>query len=716
MFGKDSSRDATSGGRLVLSPLVRLYGHVVERLRAFAAAALSPVWLAPVGIVLVCLLVFRNVLNNAYALDDYYRVVDNPGIQQFWPPWRHFLDPHTSSTLDRIVQYRPLLPLTLSIDVALGGNTVYAHHLGNLILQIVASLLAYVLALELLRHWSHVQLSDRQRVAAAGFAALLFAIHPVSGFVVNYISARDLLLMQVFFLATLLAYAHMRRKGENAWRWLLVLALLSLSLLAKTNLVVAPLLFIAFDLLLARDPLRDARVWQRAAAAGLVIIAFFVVTQLALGFSDLRQIVVDGGSPLTYAMTQARLHIFHYLPHFWWPFSIRVLPFVEAAQLDDWVVWLSVGLVVLSLMLAWWLGRTRFRGKLSRPGRAPLLAFCIVVYWILMIPESSALPLHQIAADYRPYPSSVFLFLAACLAVVQYGNLRFASYGLAGFALYASATSAALNRNWRSGEALWSHSVKYGADAVAHMNLAMSIPDQTDARVRMHLETALRMNPNFVLAHINLCLHQLRHGETEAGLRRCEHAIRLAPDWSQSYQWLATAYRTAGRYVEAAHTSAQAADMEPENLEYHYQAALDAQRIGDWRGSLEHAHQIRARAVSYKELGFVRGYALQMLHREEEALVEYQRLLQEKPDHVQVNFNTGYALMMLGRCSEATRYFETAVKLRPAYEEARYYLDSCRPPAPTRNATRAADRARQRAVPAKAARPVRSPREQRGPS
>src|SRR5262245_36358928 len=161
MFGKDTSRDATSGGRLVLSPLVRLYGLFVERLRAFGAAALSPVWLAPFGIALVCLVVFRNALNNTFALDDYYRVVDNPGIQQFWPPWRHFLDPHTSSTLDRIVQYRPLLPLTLSIDVALGGNTVYAHHLGNLILQIVASLLAYVLALELLRHWSHVQLSER---------------------------------------------------------------------------------------------------------------------------------------------------------------------------------------------------------------------------------------------------------------------------------------------------------------------------------------------------------------------------------------------------------------------------------------------------------------------------------------------------------------------------------------------------------------------------
>src|SRR4029077_16217759 len=134
------------------------------------------------------------------------------------------------------------------------------------------------LCLELLRHDSDLR-TPRSSLLAAFFAALLFAIHPISGSAVNYISARDLLLMQVFFLASLLAYARMRRRGETRARWALVLLLLLLSLLAKNNLIVAPLLFIAFDLLLARDSVRDRRVWLRAAAIAGLLATFFLTTR-----------------------------------------------------------------------------------------------------------------------------------------------------------------------------------------------------------------------------------------------------------------------------------------------------------------------------------------------------------------------------------------------------------------------------------------------------
>jgi tetratricopeptide (TPR) repeat protein len=682
---------ATSAEGLLPPALVRAYRLArssparlragLRALRAYAARQ-WPVWLACTTIVLACLLVFRNTLHNTFALDDYYRVVDNPGIQEFWPPWRHFLEPRTSSTLDRITQYRPLLPLTLSIDYAVAGNNVIVHHMGNLALQLGASLLAFFLALELLRHWSHLRLTERQRVLAAGSAALLFAIHPVSGFVVNYIAARDLLLMQVFFLGALLAYARMRRLGETSWRWALVLSLIAASLLSKTNLVVAPLLVLAFDVTLAGASLRDSRIWLRASAVATIVLAFFLGTRLVLGFSDLANVVPEGSASLSYALTQARLHVFHYLPHFWWPFSIRLLPAVEPGTIHDYQVWLALSFITASLILAWWLGRIPGRHQAWKSGqpaarRAPLIAFCIVAYWTLMIPESSVLPLHQLAADYRPYPGSIFLFLAACAVLVRFARTRTTLQGLGVFVIYTSAVSAAMNRNWRSGEELWSHSVRHGADAIAHLNLAMSIHDRSDPRVRQHLEEALRMSPNYVLAHINLCLLQIELGEVKAGLERCEHAVQLQPEWAQSHHWLAVAYRNAHRPFHAVAASAEAVRLDPENVEYHYQAALDAQRVKDWALSLEHATHVRARVVDYKDLRYLRGYALQMLHRHEEAILEYRRLLEIKPDHVQVNFNVGHALMSLGRCGEARPYFQRTLALKPDYSEARQHFDRC---------------------------------------
>ena len=612
---------------------------------------------------MVSIVVFRNSLHNTFALDDYYRVVDNPGIQQFWPPWRHFVEPRTMSTLDRITQYRPLLPLTLSVDYAIAGNSPVAHHVGNLLIQCLAALLAFALCLELLTHWSGLDSSPRRKLAISTLAALIFAIHPISGVAVNYISARDLLLMQVFFLSALLAYARMRRTAETPGRWTVVLLLLFLSLIAKTNLVIAPALFLSFDLLLARDSVRDRATWLRTALIASTVAGFFLLTRLVLGFSDLQQVVAEG-SPVAYSLTQARLHLFHYLPHFWWPFSIRLLPGVEPGTIEDPRVWLGVAALCAALVLAW---RAR--------ARTPLLAFCVLAYLILMIPESSIVPLHQPAADYRAYVGSIFVFLAMSAAVWHHLPGRVA---LTGFAVYVALVSIALNRNWKTAESLWTHSVIHGGDAIAHMNLALSIPNRSDPRVRHHLEEALRLNPAYVLAHSNLCLLQIDVGEADAGIGRCEYAVSLAPGWAQTHYWLASGYRRIGRMADAAAASAHAARTDPANIEYAYEAMLDAQRTGDWTASLEFADAVAKRSPDYKEVRFGRGFALQMLGRTQESLAEYQAVLRRDANHVQVNFNSGYALMSSGRCAEAIPYYQQTLRARPDYTEARLHLESCR--------------------------------------
>ncbi|HSL69388.1 MAG TPA: hypothetical protein VK864_04060, partial [Longimicrobiales bacterium] len=542
-------------------------------------------------IAVACLLTFGNALPNTFALDDFYRVVDNPGVERLWPPWRHFADPRTMSTLDRIVQYRPLLPLTLSINHAISGNSVVGYRLGNLLFQLIASLLAFALALEFVHHWLRRPLSLRAELIAASAPALLFAVHPVSGIGVNYISARDLLLMQCGLLGALLAYARLRRLGPTTLRWLVVLGLLALSLLAKTNLVVAPLLFLTFDLVVAGDSLRDRAVWLRAARSAAVVAGFFILTRIVLRFSDLQQVVAGDVSMRSYALTQARLHLFHYLPHFWWPYSIRQLPLVHLSSVTDYRAWLGIAFVLLTIGLALRARRT-----------APVISFCVLTYWILMIPESSVVPLHQLAADYRAYPSSFWLYLGGTLALVNAVRLRTATAVLVAFALYCGAVSTALNRTWRTGESLWLHSAQHGGDAVAHLNLAMSIADRSDPRVRRQLERALELSPNYVLAHINLCLIQLDAGESAAGLRRCEYAVQLEPDWAQSHYWLSSAYRRLGRIREAASASARAAELDAANVEYAYQAGLDAQRVGDWAAALRWADQIAARIANYKEL------------------------------------------------------------------------------------------------------------------
>ena len=142
-----------------------------------------------VVIVVVTLLAYANSLANGFHLDDHYRILDNPGIHG-GPWWRHFVDPTTSSTLPEITQYRPLLPLTLALNRALTGDGPVGYHAGNLLLLIVAALGVFAWMRELLG-----AAGRGDRPWAAAWVALGFALHPVTGILVNYLSARDQLIM-----------------------------------------------------------------------------------------------------------------------------------------------------------------------------------------------------------------------------------------------------------------------------------------------------------------------------------------------------------------------------------------------------------------------------------------------------------------------------------------------------------------------------------------
>ena len=228
-------------------------------------------WLHAVLLLLVCAGTFSNTLDNSLQLDDAYRVGSNPEVDRVWPPWRHFVDPRTSTSLPQIEAYRPLLPLSLSVNNAvsdrLGIERLAGYHLGNLAIHLAAGWLVYLLFCELLIHWSRLKWPRERLLDVAFGASLLFAIHPVAGVPVNYISGRDLLMMMLFLIAALLAYLRLRRLGDSPARWAVALGLFALSLIAKQNGVFVPLLILLFELGPARSVPRSLATWARSISA-----------------------------------------------------------------------------------------------------------------------------------------------------------------------------------------------------------------------------------------------------------------------------------------------------------------------------------------------------------------------------------------------------------------------------------------------------------------
>lgn len=612
-------------------------------------------------------LVYLNTMDNALHLDDFYRVKDNPGVVQFWPPWRHFYDPGTMATLPNITNYRPMLPLSLSVSYLIGRGTHVGWHSGNLVIQIVAALLVYLLCLELLGHWSSWCSQDPRRSQLALGVGLVFAIHPVSGIVVNYVCSRDLSLMQVFFLASFLTYVRIRRLGGTVGRWSWALLSLALAMLSKTNAALMPAFTLLFDFVVARDRPWHLRPYLRAAAFAAVVFAYFFYTKHVLNFSDIETLPQrNAATMLTYGLTQAKLHLFQYMANFVWPIPIRLGPGVEMSTgFGDVRALLGLAFIAATLV-----------GAVVAWRHCPLLSFSILAYWLLIAPESSIIPMFQPATHYRPYPGSPFLFLAVGLVACQYVPPRALRRGFYLLLAYLVATALYVNTTWRTEKSAWGHSVKYGGDALAYLNYALCMDDVSE-RLRL-LEEALRLSPGYVVARVNYGLALMDAGQTGRGLAEVEKAVATAPNWPQPRAWLAEAYSRLGRYKDAARESAHAARLEPRNADFLYRAARDAQTAGDVKGSLEFLNRLIAFKRDYKDALFLYGFALQTAGDRQGAVAAYREFLAAHPDHDGSWWNLGFVLKDLGDWQAAAEAFEKAVRARPQYYREGYrHLADC---------------------------------------
>jgi hypothetical protein len=540
------------------------------------------------ALVLLTAAAFANTLPNGFHLDDFYRLVNNPAIQSVSPWWRHFVDVHTMATLPTITNFRPLLPLTLSLNYAIGGLNPVGYHLVSIALQAVAAVLAWRLFTEMLAQGSAVR-RDLQPWAALA-AAAVFAVHPVSGIPVNYVSARDLLLMQLFLIAALLAYVRMRGAGPDTVRgWAATLGLYVLALLSKTAVVVLCGLVAAYEVTVRREKPLSPAPWLRCLPFLGLAIAYFAYVSLVLHHSEVDVVRSNAYAPLEYGATQLKLHLFHYLRNFAWPFPIRQGPEIALTGPRDPAVWIGALFVLFTLVIAW------------RSRRAmPVVAFCILAYWALLVPESSAFPLWALAADYRPYASSPFLYLSiAALAAHCISSDRALRVVAVAAVLWSAATTVYLNTTWRTERSLWQHSVQYGGSALAWMNLGLTFQDP---QIRAgYLREAVRMSPDYILAHMNLGLALIDGGERDRGLAECLTAVSIDPRGAHTRYWMGKAYEKLGWPGAQAREAATAAQLEPANVEYAYYAGRSALATGNLRAARGYLERIVHRDPPYKD-------------------------------------------------------------------------------------------------------------------
>jgi len=529
-------------------------------------------------IALATTLVFANALDNGFHMDDAVRIEGNAEIRRVLPLGRHFRDPATLTSFAQLTAFRPLMPLTLSVDVALGGDRPASFRRTNLLIHVASAGLAYGLVLELMAASGAAFAGP----APAALVALAYAVHPVAGVTINYLSARDLVLMQAFMLASLFLYVRMRRRGGPAWLWAPILASALLSLLGKMNVALPAVVWaLEYGLLDRRRGLWRAGV--RALPFAGVVLAVFAYTRVGLGFSELANVADAAGSPLAYGVDQLRLHGAHYLWHFVWPWSMGLFPDLSGAPWRD--LRLVLGVVALAGLVS--------VAVLCRRAQ-PLVATGVLAYLVLMLPESSLLPLSHAHMPYRPYPGMLFLFVAAASALYTWSSPTVASGVLALFVLWSGLASVRLNPVWRTSETLFSHAVAHGGGHQAHLNLAAAYPNRMDPRILASLEQAMRLAPpSDTQTRFKLGIQLVQtQSDVERGLALVRAVAAERPDYSLYPFGLGEALAYVGRPEEGLPYIERAVGQAPTFLEYRLRAALVRLQVGDLEGARAHLEVI----------------------------------------------------------------------------------------------------------------------------
>jgi tetratricopeptide (TPR) repeat protein len=605
--------------------------------------------------------------------------------------------------------WHPLTWLSHMADVEMFGIRPAAHHLTNVLLHTLNSVLLFLLL------WRATW-----QLWPAAFVAALFAWHPLHVESVAWISERKDLLSGFFGLLSLLAYVRYAQPdvpGSNpasipdSRRLYYAGALISfsLALMCKPMLVTLPCVMLLLDYWplcrLNRHNPDGKAVRLRALVAEK--IPFFVLAAASCVVTVYSQ--RQGGSvvssewisPLQRGENALVAYWMYFAKTFWptrlavlyphpgsWPVLIVIAASAFMMAVTGAVLWQAKRRPYLAVGWFWFIGmlvpviglvQVGEQAYADRYTYLPLIGLFIAVAWQAK---------EVMAATPRVLvPATGALALAACIVCTNH-QLQFWRNGETLFrrALAVTKNNCVAHNNY--GNLLMdAHNVE-GAEA--HYAAALAIrPSYPDAELNLgrvlmeqgklaeaisHFEFVATKRPDLVTAHYNLGAVLAELGKIEPAIASYQNAIAVDPEHVEAHYNLGILFARTGRHPDAEREYREAIRLKPGFALAHYNLGLALQvsgRLPEAREEFARAAQVDPSYIPAKEqLGLV----LLGLEKFPEAVSIYQELVHLQPNDVASHNNLGMAFARSGKPEQAIPEFREVVRLDPANPTSHYSL------------------------------------------
>ena len=507
-------------------------------------------WLAA-GVAALSAVGYANALGNQFLLDDHVvlfgpKGVANLELSELFASRQHLF-------------YRPVGHLFLLASHRLFGESAPAYHAANLLLLLAMAWLTYRIAREL---------GAARRPSL--LATLLFALHPLHAFLVDYVTASVISTFVLLLQASFLLYLRFRASGQVLLQAASLLAFAG-ALLSHEMAIVLPLVIAAHEWLRRGAPALAAG--ERAAAHLLIAAAYLALRAVVFPLTgSVGGTLFALREPARYLASLWDL-LAWYLPKLVWP---RDLLFLWSAPFEPThrAIKSLALLVSLALLLAWLVARRR---------RRSLPAFLVAMF------AAGLLPLAGAAFSYFPQSSpliephwfyfpSIGLFVLAGTALDRLfatAGPRAGAVAVAGLLATALLLLRETNGHWRDEETYSRHWLSLNdRDWTPYHGLGRVMLRRGEYAQAAEVlnEGARRISravPSVLAADLGYAAH--RAGRREEGRRWLSAALRSDPGYARSWYYVGLIALDAGDLSAAERCFERASLLFPASDEYRSQ-------------------------------------------------------------------------------------------------------------------------------------------------
>ena len=532
----------------------------------------------------VGLIIYFPALSASFQLDDGPSIRDNSAIRHlkpgeiwnFWP--------------SRFFTY-----LSLALNFHFSGLNPLPYHLTNVLIHLGNSVLVYLL----LRRF----LKSSDLIAALG--ALLFLCHPLQTQAVTYVIQRATSLATAFYLLSILFYLdsiQIKKNSEeipithrHSGRWTsYILSLLFCvgAMLTKEFTISLPFVLVGLEFFL---PGKEKIVRRRLLRLLPFLVALLLIPLLAWLYRGnsyyndsgqlqwfqeagvINQLSPSPGqvqSPRTYLLTQSRV-LLTYLRLVAFPARLRLeYDYPNFFSLFTNSVILSLSIIAALILLSW-----RIKEKKL------MVSIGFAWFIITLLPESSLIPIRDVAVEHRLY----LPLFGIVLAYTSLGSRRRPAWLISTILIIIFFSTLTFRRNliWRDPITLWEDNVvKAEGKARLHGNLGKAYLDIAQGyhregqpeeaspyfdKAKKEFKEVIRLDPTFTSAYNNLaviCIDQKK--DYAEAIHYLQASLSMFPDYPAGYLNLGVILLNSRQIQPAIKNFRKVLELDPKNLLAHY--------------------------------------------------------------------------------------------------------------------------------------------------